>query len=148
MTRLNALLLIAVLCSAFYLVRTQYDSRRLYTEYDHARSESRRLDLERERLEVERRSQGTSLRVEKVAKEQLHMKNVTPAITQYVLEPAQVLAHGAKSTSEPKATPRAMPQTAPNVAPANATHTDPPVKTQVAGSLALKNESSSRIDIP
>ena len=144
MTRLNALLLIAVLCSAFYLVRTQYDSRRMYTEYDHARSESRRLDLERERLEVERRSQGTSLRVEKVAKEQLHMKNVTPAITQYVLEPAQVLAKGAKSTSEPNATPQASP----NVAPANATHTDPPMKTQVAGSLALKNESSSRIDMP
>ncbi len=144
MTRLNALLLIAVLCSAFYLVRTQYDSRRMYTEYDHARSESRRLDLERERLEVERRSQGTSLRVEKVAKEQLHMKNVTPAITQYVLEPSQVLAHGAKSTSEPKATPQASP----NVAPANATYTDSPMKTQVAGSLVLKNESSSRIDMP
>jgi len=69
---------------------------------------------------------------------------VTPAITQYVLEPAQVLANGARSTSEPKASPQASP----NVAPANATHTDPLMKTQVAGSLTLKNESSSRIDMP
>jgi len=62
----------------------------LYTEFDHARSEGRKIELEKERLEVERRSQGTSLRVEKVAKEQLHMKSVTPAITQYVLNPVEL----------------------------------------------------------
>jgi cell division protein FtsL len=90
MTRLNVLILSLVMFTAFYLVRTQYDSRRLYTEFDHARSEARKIDLEKERLEVERRSQGTSLRVEKVAKEQLHMKSVTPAITQYVLNPVEL----------------------------------------------------------
>ena len=90
MTRLNVLLLSMVMFTAFYLVRTQYDSRRLYTEFDHARSEARKIDLEKERVEVERRSQGTSLRVEKVAKEQLHMKSVTPAITQYVLNPVEL----------------------------------------------------------
>lgn len=90
MTRLNVLILAMVMFTAFYLVRTQYDSRRLYTEFDHARSEGRKIELEKERLEVERRSQGTSLRVEKVAKEQLHMKSVTPAITQYVLNPVEL----------------------------------------------------------
>ncbi|MFN0006009.1 MAG: cell division protein FtsL [Burkholderiaceae bacterium] len=90
MTRLNVLILAMVMFTALYLVRTQYDSRRLYTEFDHARSEARKIELEKERLEVERRSQGTSLRVEKVAKEQLHMKSVTPAITQYVLNPVEL----------------------------------------------------------
>jgi cell division protein FtsL len=90
MTRLNVLILAMVMFTAFYLVRTQYESRRLYTEFDHARSEGRKIELEKERLEVERRSQGTSLRVEKVAKEQLHMKSVTPAITQYVLNPVEL----------------------------------------------------------
>jgi cell division protein FtsL len=90
MTRLNVLILAMVMFTALYLVRTQYDSRRLYTEFDHARSEGRKIELEKERLEVERRSQGTSLRVEKVAKEQLHMKSVTPAITQYVLNPVEL----------------------------------------------------------
>ncbi len=89
MTRLNVLLLSMVMFTAFYLVKTQYESRRLYTEFDQARSEARKIELEKERLEVERRSQGTSLRVEKVAKEQLHMKSVTPAITQYVLNPVE-----------------------------------------------------------
>jgi cell division protein FtsL len=90
MTRLNVLILAMVMFTALYLVRTQYESRRLYTEFDHARSEGRKIELEKERLEVERRSQGTSLRVEKVAKEQLHMKSVTPAITQYVLNPVEL----------------------------------------------------------
>jgi cell division protein FtsL len=34
-------------------------------------------------LDVERRAQATPLRVEKLAREQLHMRTITPAITQY-----------------------------------------------------------------
>ena len=34
MTRLNVVLLLAVLASAIYLVHTQYESRRLFTELD------------------------------------------------------------------------------------------------------------------
>ena len=36
MIRLNLVLLVAVLASAFYLVHTQYESRRLYTAIDKA----------------------------------------------------------------------------------------------------------------
>jgi cell division protein FtsL len=43
MTRVNALLLVAVMCSALYLVRTQYESRRLYTELDRAKAQAQRL---------------------------------------------------------------------------------------------------------
>ena len=84
MMRLNLVLLIAVLASALYLVRTQYESRRLYAEVDKARSDARKLEIEHERLQVEKRGQATSLRVERLAKEQLHMRGATPAITQYV----------------------------------------------------------------
>ena len=84
MTRLNVLLLLAILASAFFLVRTQYDSRRLFTEFDRARSEAHKLELERERLDLERRAQATPLRVEKIAREQLNMRTITPAISQYV----------------------------------------------------------------
>ena len=84
MTRLNLVLLIAVLASALYLVRTQYESRRLFTEIDRAAADARKLEIENERLQVERRAQATPLRVEKVAKEQLQMRSATPAITQYV----------------------------------------------------------------
>jgi cell division protein FtsL len=84
MTRLNIVLLIAVIASALYLVRTQYESRRLFVEVEKAQNLSRKLDLERERLEVEKRAQATPLRVERLAKEQLQMRTATPAVTQYV----------------------------------------------------------------
>jgi cell division protein FtsL len=40
--------------------------------------------VDHEKLEFEKRAQATSLRVEKLAQEQLHMRTATPAITQYV----------------------------------------------------------------
>ena len=84
MIRLNLVLLLAVLASALYLVNVQYESRRLFAELDRSRSESRRLDLDNERLQVEKRAQATPLRVEKLAKEALQMRTASPAITLYV----------------------------------------------------------------
>jgi cell division protein FtsL len=84
MIRLNLVLLLAVICSALYLVHTQYQSRRLFAEVDRLRSEARRLDIEHERLQVEKRAQATPARVERLAREQLQMRGATPAITQYV----------------------------------------------------------------
>ena len=86
MTRLNLVLLLAVLASALYLVRTQYESRRLYVELEKAAAQSRKLEAENERLQVEKRAQATPLRVEKLAQDNLQMRTVTPAITQYVTQ--------------------------------------------------------------
>ena len=88
MTRLNLLLLLAVLASALYLVRTQYESRRLYVELEKATTKNRALEAENERLQVEKRAQATPLRVEKLAKDKLQMRTATPAITQYVTQGA------------------------------------------------------------
>lgn len=84
MIRLNLTLLVALLASALYLVQVQYESRRLYAEIERAEGEARKLEVEHERLQVEKRAQATPARVEKLAKDQLHMKPATPAITQYV----------------------------------------------------------------
>ena len=84
MTRLNFVLFLAVMASAFYLVRTQYESRRLYTELEKVNAQYAKLEAENERLQVEKRGQATPIRVEKLAKEKLQMRTVTPAITQYV----------------------------------------------------------------
>jgi len=83
MTRVNMMLLLAVVASALYLVRVQYESRRLTTELDRAKDRSQELQTEHDRLDLERRALGTPLRVEKLAREQLNMRTVTPAITQY-----------------------------------------------------------------
>ena len=63
MTRLNLVLLLAVMASALYLVRTQYESRRLYVELEKAAAQNRKLEMENERLQVEKRAQATPLRV-------------------------------------------------------------------------------------
>ena len=84
MTRFNLVLLLSVLVSALYLVRTQYESRRLFVELEIANAQSRRIEAEKERLQVEKRAQATPLRVERLAKDHLQMRTATPAITQYV----------------------------------------------------------------
>ncbi len=84
MTRLNLVLLLAVVASALYLVSVQYESRHLFSLIDRASTEAHKLDAENERLQVEKRAQATPLRVEKLAKEQLQMRTATPAITEYV----------------------------------------------------------------
>lgn len=53
MTRINLVLLLAVIASAMYLVNVQYDSRRLFTELDRVTAESHKLETEFERLQVE-----------------------------------------------------------------------------------------------
>lgn len=96
MTRLNLVLLLAVLASALYLVRVQYDSRRLYAEIDKLQGEARKLEMEHERLQAEKRAQATPLRVEKLAKEQLQMRPATPAITQYVTQHGATVAEASR----------------------------------------------------
>ena len=84
MTRINLVLLLAVITSAIYLVSVQYDSRRLFTELDKVNAESLKLETEYERLQVEKRAQATPGRVEKIAREKLQMRQASPAITAYV----------------------------------------------------------------
>ncbi len=84
MIRLNLVLLVAVVVSALYLVRMQFESRQLFVELDKAVAESRRLATDHERLQVEKRAQATPLRVERLARDQLLMRTATPAITHYV----------------------------------------------------------------
>ena len=93
MTRFNLLLALVLLLSSLYLVRTAYDSRRLFAEFDKSKNEAARLDTEFKRLEAERESQATSLRVERTAREKLAMRTATPAVTVYVQDSA---ASGAK----------------------------------------------------
>jgi cell division protein FtsL len=84
MMRLNLVLVLAVVLSGLYLVNVQYESRRLYAELDRAQAQSHRLSTENERLQVEKRAQATSARVEQLARTQLQMHTATPGLTTYV----------------------------------------------------------------
>ena len=85
MTRKLDLLLVALLlASALGWVHTAYESRRAFAELDRARAEQRQLDAEYKRLDAERQAQATHARVQRVAREQLKMGSITPAVTVYV----------------------------------------------------------------
>jgi cell division protein FtsL len=88
MTRLNTLLVVALVASSLYLVRTAYDARRLYTDLDRAKSEAARLEVDHKRLEAERQAAATNARVERTARERLAMRTATPAVTVYVQDNA------------------------------------------------------------
>lgn len=87
MTRVNLLLTAAVLGSAFFLVHTQYETRRLYTAVDRAQSATRKLDAEYAQLQVQKREMATPARVQSLASSRLKMRAVNPAITEYVQVP-------------------------------------------------------------
>ena len=92
MTRINILLLIALLASSLYLVHVSYESRRLFAALDKAQSEERALDIDSERLKTELRSQATPLRVERTAHDRLAMRSATPSVTEYIELPAAASA--------------------------------------------------------
>jgi cell division protein FtsL len=96
MTRVSLLLLVATVVSALWLVHSHYESRRMFMDLESARKEAKRLEVDHDRLEVERRAQATPLRVEQIARQQLNMRTASPAITQYVN--AQGAAIGATAT--------------------------------------------------
>jgi len=90
MMRLNLVLVAGVVVSALYLVNVQHESRKLYSALDRAKSQALKLEVEKEKLLVERRTQAAPARIEPLAKERLQMRAANPAITTYVTAPAGV----------------------------------------------------------
>lgn len=84
MSRLNLVLLVALVLSALALVQTAYESRRLFAEIEKAKAELARLESDHARLLAERQAQATNLRVERLARDRLQMAPITPQVTQYV----------------------------------------------------------------
>jgi cell division protein FtsL len=85
---LSFVLLVLLIGSCLYLVKTSYESRRLFAMLDRARVEQATLDTDYKRLDAERQAQATHLRVEKTAREKLQMRTATPAVTHYVADAA------------------------------------------------------------
>jgi cell division protein FtsL len=102
MNRLSLVLLAAVMASAMYLVKTSYEARRLFAALEKAKTEETQLQADAVRLEAQRRSDGTHLRVERDAREKLAMRLATPDVTRYVADartPAPASAAGARQVA-------------------------------------------------
>jgi cell division protein FtsL len=97
MLRLNIVLAMALLGSCFWLVRSSHDARALFVDLEKAQNESHNLQVEEERLQLDKRAQATLGRVEDLAKRHLHMRNHSPEITHIVR--AGEVASGATSAA-------------------------------------------------
>lgn len=106
MSRVDVLLVVTLIGSCLLLVNTAYETRRLFSAIERAKVQERQLDSEYKRLEAERQVQSTHLRVERVARERLQMRTVTPAVTHWVNErPGEAPLPGAESRATPGARP-------------------------------------------
>ena len=114
MTRISIALLLALLASALYLVKVSYDSRRVFSALEKAQAEGRALQTDHKQLDAERQAQATNLRVEKVARDRLEMRNAGPAVTEYVVDAAGAGATAAavSGTATASAAETAAPATA------------------------------------
>ena len=86
MLRLNLLLAIVLIGSCVWLVRASHDARQLFVELEKAQSEAHNLQIEEERLQLEKRAQATLGRVEELAKRRLQMRSHGPEITHIISE--------------------------------------------------------------
>ncbi|WP_294635610.1 cell division protein FtsL [uncultured Aquabacterium sp.] len=93
MVRLNVVLAILLMASCVWLIRSSNEARRLFADLEKAKAQAHELQIDYERLQLDKRAQATPLRVEKLAREKLRMFNNTPALTHYVT------ASGAASAS-------------------------------------------------
>ena len=100
--RLNIALVVALLLSSYWLIGSSHESRRLFVALDKARAQASELQIEFERLQVDKRAQATPLRVEKLARDKLKMSDNSPARTHYVAlsESGQVLSSSPAKVQE------------------------------------------------
>lgn len=101
MTRLNIMLLLAVVASALYLVQVSYESRRQFVQLERERIQTQQLEQEAEKLRLQLRAQATHLRVDLIAREKLKMSVATPAVTQYLDAAAGGSGSGGRAGGRP-----------------------------------------------
>ena len=74
MTRVNVLLLCVLILCALSLVTSRHQARRLTVELEREQARARQFDVEYGQLSLEQSTWGMPARVEKVARESLHMQ--------------------------------------------------------------------------
>jgi cell division protein FtsL len=100
-TRLSIILLVLLVASGLWLVKTSYESRRLFVEIERAKAEQTQLAADAKRLDAERRTEATHLKVERTAREKLAMRLATPDVTVYVSDTRAASAPAAGQEGQP-----------------------------------------------
>jgi cell division protein FtsL len=78
MTRINVVLLIAVVSCALSLVTSRHQARRLFVELTREQDQARQYETEYGQLSLEQSTWGMPARVEKIARDALRMQMPAP----------------------------------------------------------------------
>jgi cell division protein FtsL len=89
MTRVNLVLLFALVACALSLVTSRHQARRVFIELERAQAEARGYETEYGQLQLEQSTWGMPARVEKIAREQLRMQLPSSARTEIVVLPKE-----------------------------------------------------------
>ncbi|HSC23702.1 MAG TPA: cell division protein FtsL [Casimicrobiaceae bacterium] len=87
MTRVNLVLLAVLVACALSLVTSRHDARRLYVELERERAHARQFEVEYGQLSLEQSTWAMPARVEKIARESLHMQLPAASRVQVVESP-------------------------------------------------------------
>jgi cell division protein FtsL len=87
MTRVNLLLLCVLVGCALSLVTSRHQARRLYVELERERAQARQFDVEFGQLSLEQSTWAMPARVEKIARETLHMQLPASSRVQVIESP-------------------------------------------------------------
>ena len=90
MVRFNMILLLIVVVCALGVVTSQHRARKLFQNLEGEQERVRQLDVEYGQLQLEMSTWATHPRIEKIARDRLHM--VTPDATGRVVTPPSVVA--------------------------------------------------------
>jgi cell division protein FtsL len=82
--KVNAILTVALVACAIFVVNSQYQSRRLFIELERAQSAARQLEIEWAQLQLDQSTLAKHARIEANARRDLSMVPVTPERTQYL----------------------------------------------------------------
>ena len=84
MTRLSLLLLCVLVGCALSLVTSRNQARQLFAELEREQAQARQFDVEYGQLSLEQSTWGMPARVEKIARESLHMQLPAPSRVEVV----------------------------------------------------------------
>ncbi len=73
MARVNALLLLLAIACALGVVTSQHKARKLFVELQNEKDRAQQMDVEWGKLQIEQSTLAMPARVEKLARQQLHM---------------------------------------------------------------------------
>jgi len=74
MTRLNVALLVALIVCALSLITSRHQSRKLFVDLEREQARTRNYDIEYGQLQIEQSTWAMPARIEKIAREELHMQ--------------------------------------------------------------------------